>query len=151
MITKVISGGQTGADQGALDAARARGVATGGWMPRGFLTEAGPRPDFKTTYGMQEHRSALYPPRTRKNVKESDGTIWVGSEATSPGWRCTVAAAEYYAKPILRNPTAQIVRSWAKQWGVRTLNVAGTRASRDARAYARANALVLDILGGDDE
>lgn len=42
MIERVISGGQTGADQAALRAARACGIPTGGWAPRGWLTEDGP-------------------------------------------------------------------------------------------------------------
>jgi hypothetical protein len=37
MFMKIISGGQSGADQAAWRAAKAFGIATGGWMPRGFL------------------------------------------------------------------------------------------------------------------
>lgn len=44
---RIISGGQTGADQGALVAAKQLGIETGGWTPRGFLTEAGPCPEEK--------------------------------------------------------------------------------------------------------
>lgn len=40
----IISGGQTGADQGGLDAGKALGLKTGGLMPKGWRTEAGPRP-----------------------------------------------------------------------------------------------------------
>ena len=46
MIDRVISGGQTGADQAGWRAAKASGIPTGGWMPKGFLTEDGPRPEF---------------------------------------------------------------------------------------------------------
>lgn len=41
MIELVLSGGQTGADLGGLRAARACGIPTGGWAPRGWLTEVG--------------------------------------------------------------------------------------------------------------
>jgi hypothetical protein len=34
-LTRLISGGQTGADQGGLRAARAAGIETGGWAPLG--------------------------------------------------------------------------------------------------------------------
>jgi hypothetical protein len=44
MIELVITGGHTGADQAGLRAARACGIPTGGWVPRGWLTEAGPAP-----------------------------------------------------------------------------------------------------------
>jgi hypothetical protein len=40
MLEKILSGGQTGADQAAWRAARSFGLPTGGWMPLGFLTEA---------------------------------------------------------------------------------------------------------------
>jgi hypothetical protein len=46
MLDRIISGGQTGADQAGWRAARACGVPTGGFMPLGFLTEGGPRPEF---------------------------------------------------------------------------------------------------------
>jgi Circularly permutated YpsA SLOG family len=35
MLEKIISGGQTGADQAAWRVAKAYGVTTGGWMPNG--------------------------------------------------------------------------------------------------------------------
>lgn len=54
ILDRVISGGQSGVDQAALRAARAAGIPTGGSMPRGFLTEDGPRPDFAELYGLVE-------------------------------------------------------------------------------------------------
>jgi len=45
MLERIITGGQIGADQGALRAARAAGIATGGWAPAGWETEAGPAPE----------------------------------------------------------------------------------------------------------
>ncbi len=45
MLTKIISGGQTGADQAALDAAIELGIPHGGWIPKERLTEAGPLPE----------------------------------------------------------------------------------------------------------
>ncbi len=49
-VTRIVSGGQTGADQGALMAAKRLGLSTGGWMPQGFTTEAGTRPDYGPLY-----------------------------------------------------------------------------------------------------
>jgi len=45
VIGKIISGGQTGADQGAIDAAIKYSFLYGGWIPKGRLTENGPLPD----------------------------------------------------------------------------------------------------------
>ena len=48
MIEKIISGGQTGTDQAALDAAIKLGIPHGGWIPKGHLTEDGPLSDITT-------------------------------------------------------------------------------------------------------
>ncbi|MFH7326653.1 YpsA SLOG family protein [Desulfurivibrio sp. C05AmB] len=42
MLTRIISGGQTGADQAGLDVAIKLGIPHGGWIPKGRMTEAGP-------------------------------------------------------------------------------------------------------------
>ena len=54
MVRKIISGGQTGADQAGLAVAKRLGIPTGGFVPKGFLTEAGPRPDLAAEYGLEE-------------------------------------------------------------------------------------------------
>ncbi|HSQ58757.1 MAG TPA: putative molybdenum carrier protein, partial [Gemmata sp.] len=59
-LERVISGGQTGADRGALIAARAAGIATGGFMPRGFLAHDGNHPEFAELYDMRETESSRY-------------------------------------------------------------------------------------------
>ena len=61
---KVISGGQTGADQAGLIAAEKAGITTGGWMPKGFRTLDGPNPGLAARFGLREHPSEEYPPRT---------------------------------------------------------------------------------------
>lgn len=38
-MIKIISGGQTGADMGGLEAAREYGFPTGGYAPKGWMTE----------------------------------------------------------------------------------------------------------------
>ncbi len=38
---KIITGGQTGVDLGALQFARAQNFPYGGWVPKGRLNEAG--------------------------------------------------------------------------------------------------------------
>jgi hypothetical protein len=149
-VTRIISGGQTGADRGALVAGKQMSLATGGWMPRGFLTEDGPSPWLRDLYGMQEHPSAQYPPRTRQNVKDADGTIWVGDpgESDSRGQRATFRAVEEDAKPYLRNPDARTLRQWADTYHIATLNVAGPRGSRDPQAHQRAFELLIAAFRG---
>lgn len=147
---QIISGGQTGADQGALVGAKQIGIKTGGWMPRGFLTEAGPCPALAPLYGMQEHPSPKYPPRTRQNVKDADGTVWVGgSTGLDIGFQCTYNAVERYGKPFLRDPDPITLRQWVETWHIQILNVAGPRGSRDPKAHQRAAELIIAAFDGD--
>jgi len=145
---KIISGGQTGADQGALVAAKQLGIPTGGWMPRGFLTEAGPCPELRDLYGMNEHPSSKYPPRTRQNVLDADGTIWIsGDDEDSRGKMATYRVVDDHNKPFLNNPDAHTLRGWLAQWNIRILNVAGPRGSRDPQAHRRAAELIIEAFG----
>jgi hypothetical protein len=74
MLGKIISGGQTGVDQAALRAAKACGIPTGGWAPKGWRTEDGPAP-WLADFGLREHASADYPDRTRANVGDAGLTL----------------------------------------------------------------------------
>lgn len=86
---KVISGCQTGADEAGLRAAHELGIPTGGTMPKGWKTQTGSRPDWGKKYGLSEHGSPKYPPRTRKNVIDADVTILFG-DMNSSGCRLTI-------------------------------------------------------------
>ena len=71
---KIVSGGQTGVDQGALTAALDLGLVWGGWVPKGWRAENGTVPEqFRAR--MQEHASANYIVRTRQNVADSHATL----------------------------------------------------------------------------
>lgn len=132
-IRTVISGGQTGVDQAALAAARAAGLATGGWMPYGWQTLEGTREDFRALYNMRECQDVGYGARTQLNVRDADATLRIAKTFSSPGERCTLIALHQQQKPhldiswkpkvALPNPT--IIRDWLKQFNVTILNVAG--------------------------
>jgi hypothetical protein len=130
LLQRVISGGQTGADRAALAAAKAASIATGGWMPKGFRAQDGPRPEFAAFYGVREHTSARYPPRTALNVKESDATLRFATEWASPGEVLTQRMCERYGKPHMDvTPGGPITPADVVEWlvrnNVRVLNVAG--------------------------
>src|SRR5262245_5244465 len=139
----VVAGGQTGTDQSALAVAKRFGLATGGWMPKGFLTEQGARPGLAGQYGLREHRSTAYADRTRANVEDADVTLWLGSR-DSPGFLATRNACRKACKPLLLLDwpvTPALVRELARaltKLGVKVLNVAGHRLSRDPRGPALA-------------
>jgi len=131
-VEKIISGGQTGADEAGLIAAKSLGLQTGGWMPASFRTQEGRKHEFKSLYGMQEHSSYYYPPRTFQNVKESDGTVRFATKFDSSGEKCTLKAITQYDKPyfdvdINKNLELQQKQfvSWLKCNTIKTLNVAG--------------------------
>ena len=100
-LKKIISGGQTGVDRGALDAALHLGVAAGGWCPKGRLAEDGPIP---ARYPLAETGSAAYEERTALNVMDADATLILASGPGGPkslkgGTLATHRKAEESGKP----------------------------------------------------
>ena len=129
-VVKIISGGQIGADQGGLLAGQALGIPTGGWVPKGCKTQAGPNPDLVKVFGCQEHASDRYPPRTYANVKDSDGTMRFAINFNSPGEMCTLKAIIEYEKPYFhvdfrKTPPVEAAREWLRENKIAVLNVAG--------------------------
>ena len=134
-LEKIISGGQTGADQGGLIAAKQLSLLTGGWMPKGFRTLNGSNPELASEYNLNEHSSCYYPPRTYLNVKESDGTVRFATNFQSAGELCTLKAIKQYDKPYFDVDFDDIeqkiidFRSWLKCYSIKILNVAGNSES----------------------
>src|SRR5690242_6490355 len=98
---KIICGGQSGADFGALLAGEALGTATGGAMPKDFRTESGPRPSYAERFGMHETSSSSYRGRTLQNVIESDGTVIFGGPLLAGGSLLTKRLCDAFGKPCL--------------------------------------------------
>jgi hypothetical protein len=95
---KIISGGQTGVDRGALDAALALGFSCGGWCPAGRLAEDGTIP---TRYPVIELPNAGYAERTARNVADSDGTLIILNGEPIGGTRETIDRCVEMDKPHL--------------------------------------------------
>ncbi|MGD8725810.1 MAG: putative molybdenum carrier protein [Desulfobacterales bacterium] len=150
MIRKIISGGQTGADRAALDAAIKLGIPHGGWIPKGRLTEAGPLPD---EYNLAEMSSSSYPLRTEQNVIDSSGTLIISHGRLSEGSDYTRKMAIKHQRPLLHidlNQTpafkaATLIRSWCDENQIEILNVAGPRASKDAKIYSAVLKLIESV------
>jgi hypothetical protein len=140
MIRKIISGGQTGADQAALDVAIKLGIPHGGWIPAGRRTEAGRLAD---TYHLRETPTADYAERTEQNVLDSDGTLILSHGELSGGSDYTRTMAIRHQRPWLfidldRTPAfaaVQQIVAWIREHAIEVLNVAGPRASRAPRIY----------------
>lgn len=139
---KVISGGQSGADQAGLEAAARFGIATGGWMPKGYLTVDGPRPDLAERCGLREHPySAEYPDRTELNVRQADGPIRFAAKFDSPGEKCTFTFVHEHHKPridvdMLAPRPVEEVGAWIRANKIKTLNVSGNVEPKSKTAQA---------------
>jgi len=131
-VTKIISGGQTGADRAALDWAIAHGVEHGGWCPKERRAEDG-RIDER--YRLKETPSVQSRQRTAWNVRDSDATVIFSlTGELSGGSKLTLEVAGKLGKPCLHvYPGSDVVtslREFLARYEVRILNVAGPRASR---------------------
>jgi hypothetical protein len=149
MIKKIISGGQTGVDQAALDTAIKLKIPHGGWIPKGRLTEKGPLPG---KYQLQEMPTDSYPERTEQNVIDSDGTLIISHGSLTGGSAYTRKMAMKHGKPwfhtdLNKLPTfhaGMLIEDWISKNNIETLNVAGPRASKDPQIYGLAT-VVLEL------
>jgi hypothetical protein len=147
MIKKIISGGQTGADQAAIDIAIKLGIPYGGWLPKGRKTEKGPLPD---KYQLQELPDSSYSKRTEKNILASDGTLIISHGKLSGGSELTRTIAEKNERPCLHIDlhktiafkAAEQIKNWIEAHKIEVLNIAGPRESNDPKIYK----VVGDVL-----
>jgi hypothetical protein len=134
MLDKIISGGQTGVDRGALDAALDAGFPCGGWCPRGRKAEDGRIDD---RYPLTETPSASYGARTRRNVEDSDGTLILSPFALSGGTLLTARHANGIGRPLLEirldrldaDAALETICGWIGTLPGGRMNVAGPRES----------------------
>ena len=157
-ITKIVSGGQTGADRGGLDSALYCKVSYGGWCPKGRRAEDGKIPD---KYQLQETNSASYVPRTEANVINSDATIIFTIGKLSGGSLRTMEFANKHKKPVLHINTGEYSRKETVHWILRwfegdvtkptppkncVLNIAGQRESKAKGIQDKVMAIMVDVL-----
>lgn len=146
---KIISGGQTGADRAALDAARTLGFETGGWAPLGYRTDEGDDPSL-AEYGLKQTQTRDYPTRTRLNVKSSDATV-IFMKRRSAGCALTYRACQGYGKPCLiltpEGDPKRLLR-FVVENRVKTLNVAGHRERTCPGIYASVYNIVINAFKG---
>lgn len=125
-LTKIISGGQMGADIGALFAAKRYGVTTGGSAPNGWATCAGPLPSLESEFGLTESTGG-YRKRTIENVIAADATLIIATDVDSVGTRLTIRSCVKHKKPFLVHFNRQQTFEWVIANRVSILNCAGNR------------------------
>jgi len=138
---RIVSGGQTGVDRGALDAALDAGFNCGRWCPEGRKAEDGLIP---VRYPVEELPGAGYAERTRRNVADSDGTLILYFGEITGGTLKTLRLCQHQRKPVLALDASKMqfvaasrqAIEFITQHGIKTLNVAGPRASGASAAHA---------------
>ena len=148
MIGWVVSGGQTGADRAALEAARDAGIETGGWVHLRGRAEDGALPDcYPNTKGMCSAVPAI---RTRCDVIGSDDTAIFHHGNIFGGTRHTMEAVSEFGKTLLCLDlskwsaafAATRLLDWVTAEGVEVLKVAGPRQTEDRNIYSAVRAVL---------
>jgi hypothetical protein len=151
MLKKIISGGQSGADQAALDAAIKYNVPHGGWIQKGRKTEVGILP---YEYKLKELKSGTHPNYTERNVINSDGTLIISHGKLKGGSALPKKLAQKYNRFCLHidlNKTpafiaASKINSWIIEHNIKILNVAGSRASKDPKIYEVVKYIIEGVI-----
>ncbi len=149
-IKEIISGGQTGADRGGLDAAIVIGISHGGWCPKGRLAEDGRIPD---KYKLEEMGNKNYLKRTEQNVIDSEATLIFTYGKPTGGSKRTVEFAKKHGRPCLcvdLEESLEDINSQIKEWlegfdREVVLNVAGSRESKAEGIEKKVKELLIEI------
>jgi len=154
MLKKIISGGQTGADRAGLEAALALNIPTGGFCPKGFMTETGCDVSLKK-FKLKETATCKYEERTIKNILHSDGTVIFckldsGNRIIGEGTQLTYAVALNNNKPVIVNPSRKKFLSWLEKNKIEILNVAGNRESQNPGISEKTKKFLVKALFDDE-
>lgn len=157
MVSKIISGGQTGVDRAALDVAIKLGIPHGGWVPKGRRAEDGMVP---VKYQLREMDTISDAGRAERNVVEADGTLILSRAPLSGGADLTRRLAARHGRPCLHVDleaihsfeASRLISEWTTRLRIKILNVAGPQASEDPDIYLLTSrvlqaALFLDLMG----
>lgn len=157
-LVTIYSGGQTGVDRGALDAALQTGNPCAGWCPKGRRAEDGPIP---LRYPLRQVDGG-YEERTRKNVVATDGTLILHRGPLKQGTLLTLQICRELGKPVClvdantssADDAAVAAQRFVEQHHIERLNVAGPRRSHWTQSYYFAleavRALIV-LLWHDDQ
>jgi hypothetical protein len=155
-LRRIVSGGQTGVNRGALDAALGAGFDCGGWAPGDRSAEDGIIPE---RYPLIQLPKGDYRQRTRLNVVDSDGTVIFYNESLEGGARlarnlCALLNRPYILIDARETPdpdtAAAAVLSFIERNRIGVLNVAGPRLSGWEAGYAFSLAVVGEVIAARD-
>ncbi|RLD66137.1 MAG: hypothetical protein DRI84_05435 [Bacteroidetes bacterium] len=144
---KIISGGQTGADQAGLMIAKDLGFKTGGLAPKDWKTSYGSQKELLESFGLKESEEG-YKGRTWENVRDSNATIRLAVDFDSPGEKCTMNAINYFKKPwididLLDPKSIQEVIEFLVLVKPSILNIAGNTQNKNNQNIERMSYIYL--------
>ncbi|UCD33452.1 MAG: putative molybdenum carrier protein [Desulfobacterales bacterium] len=152
MVLKlIISSGQTGAEQGALDAAIKYNFPHGGWITKGRMTEDGTLPE---RFDLNEMPTKSYSKRAEKNLLSSDGTMVISHGKFTGSSALTRELAKKHNRPFLHldlNVTPAFIatseiNSWIIEHEIEILNVTGSSGSEDPDIYNDAMYVIEGVI-----
>lgn len=144
MIEKIISAGQPGVEQAALDMAIKLGIARGGWIPERHKTEI-----LTDIYRLQVSQGN-YSQTTEMNVRDSDGTLIISAGKLTGSSALSRRLAEKHGCPMLYTDlnltiafqAAEKISSWISDHNIKILNITGAESLENIDVYKTA----ADIL-----
>lgn len=172
-LRKVISGGQTGVDRGAIGAALHAGFPYGGMIPSGRQAEDGQVP---ACFTEMVESTGGYAQRTRENVDQSDGNLILNPSPRLDGgtkltaeiaqergaqllvldvgrlyeWRLQDEPAKFFGSILVDQIMMWLRLRWLGLHPVHILNVAGPRESKapgiEAMTYSLMSAVICGAL-----
>lgn len=151
MLKKIISGGQVGADQAALDAAIKYNFPHGGCIQKGRKTENGILP---YGYKLKELSLGVHPNYTERNVINSDGTLIISHGKLKGGSSLPRRLAKKHNRPCLHidlNDTPAFIASskinaWIIEHNIEILNITGSRVSKDSKIYENVKYIIEGVI-----
>jgi hypothetical protein len=161
---KIVTGGQSGVDRAALDAAIALGLPYGGWTPKGGWAEDFPEPPGLLAHypRLRDTPGADPAQRTEWNIRDADAVLILlpcSGLAASKGTALARDFARHYGKPLLmlglEDPEA-LARG--REWLARlaagrdparpfALGIGGPRESESPGIRKAAAEMLLALLG----
>jgi hypothetical protein len=149
---KIISGGQTGADRGGLDAAIELGIEHGGWCPRNRRAEDEIIPE---CYQLKQTADRDYMQRTEFNVRDSDVTLIFAPDPITRGSLVTIDFCLQMGKPhhwtnmkdgLNTAVRASVIKGWMERLeGDRSMNIINVAGSRESK-FMGIQKLVKEIM-----
>lgn len=140
MIGKIISGGESGVEQAALDIAVKMDIARGGWITSWQKEDLGKKAG---RYGLSEMPDVNYARVAEHNVSDSNGVLIISRGDLISNSALHRRIAQKINRPCLcidLNKTAEFqateqISAWIARHRIRILNITGPKESGEGRFY----------------